>query len=573
MELLKKLRWQLVIIIVGLVVLAVVLWGQQGEPVLVESPEPVGGGVYQEGVVGSVMRLNPLLAQYTANQVDQDITSLLFNGLITFDGQGYPQPDLAHSWGVSKNGEVYNFSLKSDVYWHDGQPVTSQDVVFTVELLQDEDFPTSQDLAEFWSEIEVEALDEHNLQFRLPEPFAPFLDYLDFGILPAHILEDKAVEGLVDDDFNLNPVGTGPYQLDRFQGEGDRITGVVLKKFERYYRQEPFLDEFVFRVYDSHQDVWEAYGQGDVMGIGEITEGLLSTALKEPGLDLYSSRLPEMSMILLNLDNPEVPFFQEVELRRALLQGLNRQWMVDHHLNGQAVIADGPIFPKTWAYHQGLKHYEYDPELAVEIIRDLGYAIPPDGGDVRVSDEDVRLEFTLLYPDDDQHQTLAEAIQEDWSDVGFEVELEAVAYQDLITDHLEPRDYQAALVDFNFSNSPDPDPYPFWHQTQITGGQNYSMWSDRQASEYLEQARIVFDPNERAERTRLYRNFQVRFVDQMPALPLYYPVYTYGVSQDVKGVRIGPIFDPSDRLKTVADWYIFSEVPGGQSPVETPGDG
>ena len=566
MDLIKKLRWQFLIILLALIVIAAILWGQQAEPVVVESPEPTGGGVYKEGVVGSLKRLNPLLARY--NPVDQDVTSLLFTGLVQYDSKGYPQPDLANSWGISRNGEVYNFSLRTDAVWHDGQPVTSEDVVFTVSLLKEEEFPTPQDVELFWKDIEVEAMDEHTLQFRLPEPFAPFLSYLNFGILPAHILGDISPDEIVDADFNLDPIGSGPYQFDRFLGEGDQISGVVLKKFEDYYQDQAFLDEFVFVYFDSYQEAWEAYENGDILGIGRIPEGILTPAMNAPDFNLYTSRLPEISLVLLNLDNPEVPFFQEVDLRQAMLRGLNRQWMVDHVLEGQAVIADGPIFPKTWAYYEGITHYNYEPEEALETLRGLGYTIPAEGGEVRVNEEDVRLEFTLLYPDDPRHEALAEAIQEDWSTLGFDVNLEAHPYQELREEYLENRVYEAVLIDFNLSHNPDPDPYPFWHQTQTTGGQNYSMWDDRQASEYIEQARITFDnPDERA---RLYRNFQVRFVDQMPALPLFYPMYTYGVSEDVKGVRIGPVFKPSDRLKTVTDWYIFSEVPGGQSPSGTP---
>ncbi len=566
MELLKKMRWQLLIILIALIVIAAILWRQQAEPVVIESPEPTGGGVYQEGIVGSIKRLNPLLARY--NPADQDVTSLIFSGLVQYDSKGYPQHDLANSWGISKNGEIYYFSLRTDATWHDSQPVTSEDVVFTVNLLKDEDFPTPQDLESFWKNIEVEALDEHTLQFRLPEPFSPFLSYLNFGILPAHILGDLSPSEIVDAEFNLNPIGTGPYQFDHFLGEDDQITGVALKRYEDYHQDQAFLEEFVFIYFDSHQAAWEAYENGEILGIGEISQEILSPALKSPELNLYTSRLPEMSLVLLNLDNPSVPFFQDVELRRAMLQGVNRQWIIDHILNGQAVIADGPIFPKTWAYYDGLKHYEYEPAKAVNALRNLGYTIPAEGGEVRENEEDVRLEFTLLYPDDQQHRAIAEAMQEDWLALGFDVELEAVSYQELKTDYLESRVYEAALIDFNLSHNPDPDPYPFWHQTQTTGGQNYSMWNDRQASEYIEQARIVFnDPEERA---RLYRNFQVRFVDQMPALPLFYPMYTYGVSQDVKGVRIGPIFKPSDRLRTVTDWYFYSEVPGGQAPSGTP---
>jgi peptide/nickel transport system substrate-binding protein len=121
-------------------------------------------------------------------------------------------------------------------------------------------------------------------------------------------------------------------------------------------------------------------------------------------------------------------------------------------------------------------------------------------------------------------------------------------------------------VDLNLARYPDPDPYPFWHQTQITGGQNYSKWDDRQASEYLEQARVVVDL---AERTRLYRNFQVRFNQELPALPLFYPVYNYAVDKEVQGVRMGPLFDSSDRLTTLPSWFLIAR----RTVVETGDEG
>ncbi len=134
-----------------------------------------------------------------------------------------------------------------------------------------------------------------------------------------------------------------------------------------------------------------------------------------------------------------------------------------------------------------------------------------------------------------------------------------VSFADLITDYLEPRAYQAALVELNFSRSPDPDPYPFWHQAQAAAGQNYSQWDDRQASEYLEQARVAVDLSERSRR---YRNFQVRFAAELPALPLFYPVASYGVSTQVKGVGMGPLYDLSDRFANITSWYIFSTTTG-----------
>ncbi len=565
MKLIKKLRWQILIIVLALVVIAFVLWGQQAEPVLVEAPEPTSGGIYTEGIVGSLMRLNPLLAEF--NPPDQNPASLIFRGLIRFDSTGLPQPDLASAWGISQDGDTYNFSLRPDIFWHDGEPVTSEDVVFTVSLLQDPDFPVPEDLAAFWQEIEVVGLDEKTFQFKLPEAYAPFLAYLDFGVLPAHLLGDLTVQEIVDTPYNLQPVGTGPFQFDQLIVEEGQIIGVVLKKNPDFYGQQAYLDQVAFKYYPDSATVWEAYQEGEIQGIGEITEDILFEALADEDLLFYTSRLPEMTQVLLNLDNPELPFLGEVELRKALLHGINRQYLVDHLNQGQAIIADGPIFPKTWAYYDNLPRYQYDPELAVEILKDLGYTFPSEDVLARENEEGDRLEMELIYPETGVHTQVAQAIQENWTVLGFNIILRPLPYQEVL-DKLESRDYEAALVDLNLTGLSDPDPYPFWHQSQRTNGQNYSMWNDRRASEYLEQARLIPDIGERA---KLYKNFQVRFHDQLPALPLYYPVYNYGVAGDVKGVRIGPVFKPSDRFNTITDWYLFVEVPGGLEPTDEPG--
>jgi peptide/nickel transport system substrate-binding protein len=243
------------------------------------------------------------------------------------------------------------------------------------------------------------------------------------------------------------------------------------------------------------------------------------------------------------------------------MQGLNRQGMIDTLRSGQAILADGPIFPGTWAYYDGIEHYSYNPNHSIDLLREAGFTIPASGGDIRTSEEGTQLSFELIYPDDSEHTPLAKAIQRDWASLGVQVTLTALTYDQLVSEHLDTRNYQAALVDLNLSRSPDPDPYPFWHQTQISSGQNYSMWDDRQASEYLEQARITTDL---AERTRLYNNFQVRWSQELPALPLYYPVYTYAVSDDVKGMSIGPIFDPADRFNHVTGWYLVTSHSTGE---------
>jgi len=551
----KRLRWQLLIVFLALVAIGVLLVGQQ--PVVVVqplAPEPVTGGSYTEGLIGEFSRLNPILAFY--NAADRDISRLLYNSLVRFDDRGLPQPELAESWGISRDGTVYNFSMRTDAIWHDGEPITSTDIIFTINLLKNPALPIPDDLQAFWDDIEVIGLDEYTIQFQLPEPFAPFLDYLTFGILPAHMLEGQTPEGLINDPFNMNPVGSGPYRFEQLVVEGGQITGVALTAFERYYEGRPFIDQVVFRYYPDPTSALNAYREGEVQGISQISPEILTEALKEPNLNFYTGRLPELSIILLNLDDAGNPFFQEASIRRALLTGLNRQWMVDRVLNSQAAIADGPIFPNTWAYYDGIPRINFDCDAAIKMIKEAGYTIPAEGGTVRANEDGVFLSFTLIHPEGEPYTSLAQSIKRDWSALGIDVELQAVPYDQLIDRNLKTRDYDAALIDLNLFQSPDPDPYPFWHQTQNTSGQNYSMWDDRQASEYLEQARIFVDPS---ERSRLYRNFQVRFAGELPALPLYYPMYTYGVDSQVKGVRIGPLFDTPDRFATVTNWFLFSE--------------
>jgi len=558
----KRLRWPFIIVLVALVAIALLLRNQQS-PILqpaVAPPQPVTGGVYTEALVGAPGRLNPVLDYY--NPADRDVDRLLYSGLINFDDRGVPQADLAESWGVSQDGKTYNFAMRPDAKWHDGEPVSADDVLFTIELLRQDNSPIPEDLRQFWKDVQVTALDEKNLQFRLPEAFAPFLDYLTFGVLPKHLLETVPAGELANAPFNLAPVGSGPYRFSRFLTENGQIQGVVLSAFEDYYFDRPFIDEIVFRYFPDASSALAAYKSGEVTGVSVIPTEILADALKEPDLKLYTGRQPRLTLAYMNLKDPKLPFFQDADIRRALLMGLNRQGMVDQILSGQALLADGPILPGTWAYYDGLERLDYDPEAALKLIKEAGYALPASGEGPREKDG-VPLAFELAHPDDPQNTAIAEAMKRDWERLGVDVTLKAMPFQELLSDHLESRNYQAALVELNLSRFPDPDPYPFWDQAQITGGQNYANWDDRQASEYLEQARVTADLGERA---KAYKNFQVRFANETPALPLFYPVYSYGVDQQVQGVRMGPLFDTSDRFATVLQWYLKSKRPVGVNP-------
>jgi peptide/nickel transport system substrate-binding protein len=548
----KKLRWQLLIIFLTGLVVGILLLGEQPQSVSPQAatPVPVKGGVYTEALVGSLQRLNPLLNFY--NSADRDVSRLIFSGLVRFDGSGSSQPDLAETLGFSKDGTIYNVTLRKDASWHDGQQVTADDVLFTVDLLRKGSDIVPEDLQDFWKDVEAVRLSDQVLQFRLPEPFAPFPDYLGFGILPKHLLDGKTIDQMIDLDFNIQPVGTGPYRFDRLVVENGEIKGIVLSAFKNYYGQKPYIDEIVFRYYPDAAAALQAYRDGQVKGIANVPSEILPEVLAEPNLSIYTARQPEIAMLLINLKNQEAATLQDVKIRRALLLGLNRQAIIDKFLNSQAVIADGPILPDTWAYYNSLKRVEYDPDAARALLKEAGFTLAAEGDVVRKKG-DVALRFELAYPDDERHQAIAEAIRANWNAIGAEVTLAPVPYENLIKDRLEARDFQVALADLNLTRTPDPDPYPFWDRGQAAGGQNYTQWENPVASEYLEQARTTVNVQERA---KFYRNFQILFNQDLPALPLYYPVYTYAVDNEIQGVRVGPLFDTADRFSNISEWFI-----------------
>jgi peptide/nickel transport system substrate-binding protein len=558
----KKLRWPILIALLAVAAIAVLLYTQQQPPPVDENVpvgqnpvvEPESGGVYVEGLVGALGRLNPLLDAY--NRADQDVNRLLYSRLLRFDENGLPHGDLADSWGISSDGLTYNISLRPNATWHDGQPVTSDDVIFTIEMMRSEHSLLNAAQRELWFQVNVERLDEKNLRFVLPEAYSPFLENLTFGIVPAHLLGDLDFDQITNDHFNLQPVGSGPYRFDKLIVEDGQIKGVVLVPNQNYFGAVPYIEQVIFRYYATSAAALVAYQQGETMGIGQVTPDILPQVLNEPKIGLQTGLLSGLSLIYLNLDNPDVPFFQDVAVRRALLAGLNRQWMIDHILSGQAVQANGPIFPNSWAYYNGIERVAYSPNTASNLLRQAGYTVS--------ASNMVTFTFELLFPDDETHAALAESIRDDWNALGLNVTLTALPYDELVNDHLVTRDYQAALVDLNLTQNADPDPYPFWHQAQITGGQNYSKWDDRPASEYLEQARVLINQE---DRLRLYRNFQVRFAQELPALPLYYPIYTYAVDNSVQGVRMGPLYSPSDRLNTLPSWFLLAKKSGGQQSV------
>lgn len=542
----RYIRWQILLILIGGVLVGIFLTFLTINYTTVLRPGR--GGTYVEGIVGSPRHLNPLLSGY--NEVDRDICSLIFSGLTRLNARGEVEADLARSWEVTLDGLMYTFHLRPNVYWHDGTPLTADDVVFTIGLLQDPAFPGPPELgANLWRAVTVEKVDRYTVRFILPGPhaYAPFLDYTTFSILPAHLLNGVRAADLPNAEFNLRPVGSGPFRLAEINLTDEAITSVLLEQFPRYYGPSPYLEHIQFRFYPSGQAVLDAYEAGEVEGINYISVADLPRARDLPTLNLYSAQLAESGMVFLNLARADLPFFQEREVRQALLYALDRQKIIDDVLGGQALVAHSPLIPGTWAYKDNVQRYGYDPTRASELLNDAGWVENSSGMRHK---GDQPLAFTLLTSSEPQRAAVAQMLAEQWAATGISVTV-ATASPAEVYEALKSRNFEAILVHVSLPG--DPDLYPFWHETQVESGQNYAGFRHRRISEVLEQARIIIN---REQRLQLYYEFQDLFAQEVPVLPLYVPVYTYGVDERIHNVQIGPLVYPGDRFRTVSAWWI-----------------
>ncbi|MFC1960889.1 ABC transporter substrate-binding protein [Chloroflexota bacterium] len=600
-------RWQLLLLIVAVILLGVALLFQPfqpdntnvGTPVTPPTMTPVDAAQdvaplplppavqstvveFHEGVVGDVQRLNPLFA--AVNPVDRDIASLIFEGLVGANQYGEYVPRLAESWTISNNGTEYVFRLRQDVLWQDGIPFTTADVATTVEFLQAPDSQLPAEMTDFWQTVELELLDESTVRFRLAQPLASFLDRLRIGLIPAHVFDGLAPAQLAGHPFNLSPIGTGPYQLERLVGDETGITSVSLR-VAPVYRQRPegqggyTLERVVFELFADSATALAALRSGAIDALGGIAGAEVVDLEQAKVVETHITMRPEVGVALFNWESEHTLAFQDHRVRQALLLGADRVGLVNRHLGGQAVVADSPFVPGSWAYQGPINWPSYDPVAAMEILSEVEFAMPvseeaadeesdaaeapsddvPAEGEETATPEPTEVvpvyDFSVLASNEGPQSALAAELAEQWRQLGLTITLETVSPTELYA-RVEAGDFDVALVELSYEGGVDPDLYPFWHQGQYPDGQNYAGVNDRRSSELLEYARR--DSNG-IHRTTYYADFQRMFANRALAMLLYYPVYEYAVNADIQGVQLGYLGSPADRLASLGSWTFGPE--------------
>lgn len=514
---------------------------------------PTVGGSITEGVVGSPHSLNPVLS--LSNDVDNDLSRLIFSRLFTTDGHGRVVPDLVQEYGVSPDQKTYSFRLREGVRWHDGQALTADDVLFTMSLIQDPAWKSP--LNAFFKNVTVEKPDDLTIKMTLKEPYAQFLSHLDFGILPRHVWKDVSPGNAQMTEANLKPVGSGPFKFeDLRRDKRGFVLSYVLARNDGYYQPAPYIETLTFQFYQDYASALEALRKRQIQSLSFVPRDKREEA-SSSNSTLVSLELPQATAVFFN--PKQNPLLADKGVRRALTMSIDKGRILFDVLDGDGHPVDHPVVPGMSS--TSTTPIAYNLAAAGDLLESLGWKIdstdglrkrvvtPAKGKEPAVTET---LALTLTTVDQPESVGTATIIKNGWLALGVDVVVTAIPASEIHRTVIRSRDYDALLYGQLLGS--DLDPYPFWHSSQIQDpGLNLAMFSDPAADQALEAARRTADP---ATRGQAYTKFLNILTEQQPAAFLYSPSYTYAMPADLKGFAGSRVNNPSDRFATITSWYL-----------------
>jgi len=509
--------------------------------------DPAYGGTYVEGVAGVPQYLNPVIA---ATDVDQDVARLAFSGLTRYDRAGAIVPDLASAFHTESDGRIWTFDIREDATWHDGQPVTADDVVFTVKLLQDRGYVGP--YSDAFRGVTVDKISMRTVRFTLPDVYGPFADSTTVPLLPSHLLGNVPYAELSRQPFNASPIGTGPFRVTEVDGRQ-----VVLLRNDDFYRTRPargrpYLDKVILRFYPDQSDALLALSRGAVDGVGGLSsqDGERARSLKSAVL--YSLPTDNFVSLFLNV-RPEKVVFRDRSVRQAIATAIDRGRVLQLAADGRGTVADEFVPSSSWAYVKDVARYTYSTEDAIALL-DAADWKDHDGDGIRDKGGQ-KLAFTISTSDEPARTAAATQIQHDLNAIGMSVTVNSMPFGQLVDSVARQRTFDALLVEIAVSG--DPDPYTFFHSTEVTDpGHNFSGFSTLPIDRNLEAARRTFDEGARRD---LYAPVFQAIAKEVPVVFLYFSDYLYAQSAQVQGQRIAPLTDPRERFWNVEDWYVRTQ--------------
>lgn len=514
---------------------------------LVEIPD--SGGSLTEGIVGSPRFVNPVLA---SSDVDRDLTTLVYSGLMKVDSTGELSPDIAESYTISDDGLSYVFKIKNNIFFHDGEKLTVDDVIFTIEKAQDPLLKSPREAN--WVGVKVEKLDETTVMFSLKQPYSAFIQNTTLGILPKHIWKDVSIEEFPFSKWNTNPIGTGPYKVESISlTDSGSPKEYKLSAFNKYSLGKPYISQINIKTYQNEKDMIDAYKKGDIESLHGISPKQLDSIDPEKE-EVLLSTLPRVFGVFFNQNVAGVFLYKEV--RQALNVSANKQAIVNEILGGYGMVIDSPITSKNPATLSATSTEALDLEnieKAKEILTKAGWK-QDNSGIFTKKDKNstVRLSFAISTGNAPELKETAMLLQRQWQMIGADVEVKVFEISDLNQNVIKTRKYDALL--FGTIVGRDMDFYPFWHSSNRNSpGLNIAMYTNVKVDRMLENIRKTNDKE--VIQTNL-DNFEKEIKNDIPAVFTHSPYFIYIVPTKVKNVNLGLLGTSAERFSDVSKWYI-----------------
>ncbi|MDD4901439.1 MAG: ABC transporter substrate-binding protein [Patescibacteria group bacterium] len=537
---------------------------------------PVNGGEYIEGVVGSIKYINPIYS--SVSDVDSDIVSLVFSSLFKRGGNSQLVNDLVQNYAISPDGKTYTIKIKANVKWHNGNPLTVNDIIFTFGAIKN--FQYKSPLRAGFTGVEIEKVDDQTIKFNLAEPYAAFLDLLTFGILPEEFWQQIEPSAASLAELNFKPIGSGMFKFKSLvKDKSGNVRAYNLARNADYYGEPVRIENISFKLFGDNTELISALNNNLVSGVSYLPEQLRGEVVAQDSLNFYRLSLPKLSAIFFNVKANI--HLADKKVRQALAYAVDKKEIISQVLAGDARAIDNPILPGSFAYNPLAKKYNYDTASSSRLLALAGWKI------IELTAEDIKkaennsagsdealknqamakvkmgagkwlvkdnnyLLVELTTVDNPEYSQAAELIAKFWQAINIKVKINLVPSNQIQADVIRTRNFSALL--YGEIVGADPDPYAFWHSSQIgQAGLNIADYSNKEVDKLLEDGRLTNDVKLRQEK---YKKFQEILAEDEPAIFLYSPNYTYVQSKNIKGFKTTSVVSPSDRFTDVNRWYM-----------------
>lgn len=514
---------------------------------------PLHSGTYREGIVGSPRFINPVLAY---SDSDKDLTTLVYNGLVTIDEFGNPVPNLAESWDVSSDGKTYTFRLKPKLYFHDHKPLTSDDIVFTISKIQDSRLKSPLRVA--WEGVTVSALDPQTIVFSLEKPYAGFIAQTTVGILPKHIWNDLTIDAWQTSIYNTEPIGSGSYVFKNVSRSNNGIPEEYhLTAFKKFSLGKPYIKDIIIKLYANKNDALDAFDSGSIDGLAVVAPTLIDESINK-STQIVTSPLPRVFGLFFNPINNKI--FAESAVVSAIRIGVDKETLLETIFNGFAEPLTGPL--PTSIDTSTLSQDEKNT-LANKMLDNAGWKLNPQtgirektilsgGGKTRVT---TPLSFSLSTANTKELEQSAQIIADSLKVLGIDVQIKVFELGILNEQIIRGRNFDVLL--FGQVIKHDTDIFAFWHSTQKTDpGLNITGYSNATVDTLLEKTtkEIVY-----AKRAELYTTIAQQLAKDGPVVFLYAPELIYIIKPSVQNIIIPPITGQESRLGLISRWYLNTD--------------